>query len=101
MSIDLHTISVPTGAAFALSDRAVIGNLLGVANAAGAGAGAAVTVAVTGLRLPTSYNVLINLDQDATWFVSGKTSAGFTVNLNPRLATSTLAAGTIDITIIG
>ncbi len=103
MPIDIHTIESPDGATPARTDRAVIGFLPGVANAAGSGAGAAVTVAVTGLVLPPSYSVVVNPGQDATWFVSqsSKTGAGFTVTLNPRLAANTLAAGAIDITILG
>jgi hypothetical protein len=98
MSFDLHTIEVPDGAyGFNQKGRALIGCGLGVANAAGGSAGASVTVAVSGLKnLPANYGVSVNPGQDATWWISNKTSTGFTINLNPRLAANTLAAGTVD-----
>ncbi len=99
MSFESHTISAPDGAKPQLNDRAVLGSLIGVANGAGGGAGAAVTVAVSGLKLPPKYAVVVNPGQDATWFVSAKTAAGFSVTLTPRLAANTLAAGTFDVVI--
>ena len=98
MSLQIHDLEVPDGAAgFRNKDRIVIGAAFGAANAAGSGAGAAVTVAVTGLKnLPANYAVLVNPGQDATWYISAKTNTGFTINLLPRLAANTLAAGTID-----
>jgi hypothetical protein len=76
----------------------MVGAMFGVQNAAGGGAGQPVTVTINTLKnLPANYGVLVNPGQDATWFVSGKSATGFSVTLTPRLATSTLAAGTIDI----
>jgi hypothetical protein len=76
-------------------------NLNNVANAAGSGAGASVTVAIVfSPVLPTSdYNIQVTPDQDAVAFVDSatKTTAGFTLTLNPRLAANTLGAGTSDI----
>jgi hypothetical protein len=48
--------------------------------------------------LPASgqYAVDIELSQDATHYITGKSSAGFTVNIQPRLAANTLAAGTFN-----
>ena len=100
MAFQLHTIEVPGGVTPQKNDRIVIGNLPNVANAAGTGAGASVTVSVTGLSLPAAYGVSVEPSQDANCFVTNKTSSGFTVTMNPRLATNTLAAGTLDIIII-
>jgi hypothetical protein len=99
MSFDLHTVSTPGGIKPQLNDRHILGSLFGVANAAGSGAGASVAVAVTGLQLPAKYNVVVDPGQDATWYISAKTQTGFTVNLQPRLAANTLAAGAINLTI--
>lgn len=97
----VHTISTMTSATdFGSQDHIRMGLKLAVANAAGSGAGAAVTVAITG-NFPSTYAVLVQPGQDATWWITSKTSAGFTVNLAPRLAASTLASGTIDIMLIG
>lgn len=98
MPFSLHTLEVPDGAfGFNQKSRALIGAGLAVANAAGGGAGASVTVAVTGLKnLPPNFGVLVNPGQDATWWITNKTSTGFTINLSPRLAANTLASGTVD-----
>ncbi len=90
-----------------------IGNLLnrttgnlwavyGVANGAGA-AGATVTVAVAvqdGV-LPSSaqYFVDYDLPADYTAFTTAKTTGGFTVNIQPRLATNSVAAGVFAVRI--
>ena len=98
MSLDLHTVSVLKGTQLSQQDRLLIGQLLGVANAAGSGAGAAVAVPVAWPdQLPANYFVDICPNADVTWYITAKTSSGFTVNLNPRLAANTIAAGTFDV----
>lgn len=100
----IHTIEVPEGAINGLSQpgRLLVGVLPGLANSAGGGAGASVNVVVSGLKnLPSKYAVVVNPGQDATWYVTSKTSTGFTVVLTPRLAANTLASGSIDVTIFG
>lgn len=72
---------------------------IAVANVIGAGAGLSVVTAVT---LPdampdTNYSVQVTPNQDAVAFVTAKTRTGFNVTLFPRLAASTLAAGTFDV----
>lgn len=93
-----HTVESPDGGdGYANKDKIVSAIGLNVANAAGGGAGVSVTVAVTGLKnLPAKYIVTVNPKQDATWWVTAQTSTGFTINLSPRLAASTLASGTVD-----
>jgi hypothetical protein len=103
MSIIQHTIESPDGATPAHQDRAILGSIPGIANAAGGGAGSAVTTTVTlpnSANLPANYSVLINPGQDATWFVSNKTFDSFQVTLTPRLAANALAAGSFDAVIV-
>jgi hypothetical protein len=64
------------------------------------GAGTSVEVAVTGLELPETYTVNVTPDQDAVCNVTDKTQDGFTITLYPRLAASTLVAGTVDVQIM-
>lgn len=102
MSHMIHSIEMPDGAAkLANLGRLLLGHLPAQANGAGGGAGQSVTVAVAVKNLPSSYSVLVNPGQDATWYVSGKTNAGFNVTLTPRLAANTLASGTFDVVILG
>ena len=61
-----------------------------------AGAPSAFDVA---MLLPAKFSVEAMPSQDATCWITNKTQTGFTVNLAPRLAASSLAAGTVDIMI--
>jgi len=100
MAIDKHTMFVLDGSSAIFTDRTIVGVLVGVANASG-GAGAAVTTAVTFAEgLPASYAVFVNPGQDATWYVSAKTSAGFNVVLTSRLAANSVASGTFDVLVV-
>jgi hypothetical protein len=102
MAINKHTVAVLDGTVGSpFTDRLQIGQILGVANLIGGGAGQVVTTAVTFAEpLPPNYQVIVTASQDATAWVSGKTALGFNVNLEPRLAANTLAAGTFDLLII-
>ena len=100
MSVHIHDIEVLPPSNLAQQGRIAVANLTGLANAAGSGAGAAVVTAVAVANLPAKYTVVVNPGQDATWFVSAKTSNGFNVTLNPRLAVNTLAAGTFDVLVV-
>jgi hypothetical protein len=98
MAKDLHTVAVSSkGDGPAQEDRLIVLMKKGLANAAGGSAGAAVTIALTGLELPASYGVQVTPSQDATVWTSGRSQTGFTINLAPRLAANTLAAGTVDV----
>lgn len=100
MSQVVHTVSaVPGAQRLALGDRLQVGLLNAVANAAGGSAGAAVAVAITGLTLPAKYVVLVSASQNAGYYITGKTSSGFTVNLFPGNPANTLGAGTFDVAI--
>lgn len=68
-----------------------------LANGVGGGAGAAVAIVLAGMELPAAYNVQATPSQDATVWISARTQAGFTVNIAPRLAATTLGAGFIDV----
>lgn len=71
-----------------------------VANGAGA-AGATVTVNVPvqdGILPPSAqYFVDYDLPADYTVFTTAKTANGFTVNIQPRLAANSVAAGTFNL----
>lgn len=82
-------------------DRSTFGQKLSVANAAGGGAGLNVATVVTFTEpLPASYQVVVGTSQDCVAYVTARTTFGFTVNLTPRLAASTLASGTFDVTVL-
>ena len=99
MSKDLHTLDVLVGSIIAKQDRIVLGLQQNVANSIGAGAGLAVVVAVAFSGLPTNYCVVVDPGQDATAYITGKTASGFNVNLLPRLAANTLAAGVFSVAV--
>jgi len=101
MGLPVHTLDVAPGSSpTAQPDRVVLAILENVATAAGGGAGASVTTPISGLQLPANYVVQVTPNQDAVPYVTSKTSGGFNVVLNPRLAANTLVAGTVDITIL-
>lgn len=101
MAFDIHTMAVSDKSdALANPDRIYTLLRKAVANGAGGGAGLSVAVAITGLQLPAAYSVFVSPSQDATVWISSRTRTGFTVNLAPRLAASTLAAGTFDLLVL-
>lgn len=100
MGQPVHTVESPTGFTLALQDRIIIGNLPNVATVAGGSAGAVVTKVFTGLRLPANYSLQMSASQACDLSYSAKSSTGFTVTLTPPQTTITLAAGTIDVTVI-
>jgi hypothetical protein len=64
-------------------------------------AGQGTTLAFAGYGFPATYGIYIgDLGQDAVAYVTSRTQAGFTLNINPRLTTETLAAGAVDIQIV-
>jgi hypothetical protein len=104
MGLDIHTIDLKAGSsALSEQDRIKMIILEAVANVIGGGAGQSVVTAVGGFtNLPANgnYAVVVTPNQDAVAYVSGKTSTGFNVTLNPRLAANTLAAGTFDLLVM-
>jgi hypothetical protein len=102
MAINKHVVAVldsPTPSAF--SDRAFVGQQLGVANAVGGGAGQTVSTVVTfPEELPAVFTAFVQPNQAAVWWISAKTAFGFTVNLAPLLAATTLPAGTFDVLVV-
>lgn len=103
MALEIHTITVPDFASnFARTDRVFMG-LLPIAYSVGSGAGSVVTAAVTfgGSPMPTGYTVFFgNVPTDVTTFVTSPTSNGFTLNVEPRTAALTVAAGTLTALIV-
>lgn len=64
-------------------------------------AGQGASLAISGINLPAVYQVQIgDLGQDAIAYTTNRTQQGFTLNINPRLAGNTLAAGKVDIAIL-
>lgn len=99
--MDLHTIEAVDGLNnFARTDRVFLG-MQSVAFAAGAAAGDSVTATVTWNEpLPTTYEVFFAPQADIAAYVSAPTALGFTVNVQPRLATETIAAGNIGVLVV-
>lgn len=102
MSIAKHRTSVldsPTISQF--QDKMLVGQQLGVANLIGGGAGQTVATVVTFPEvLPANYQVVVDPKQAAVWWITARTPFGFTVNLAPLLAATTLPAGTFDVLVI-
>lgn len=99
MNNPVHTVDVIGGSNVSMKDRIIVGKLEGIANAAGGGAGLSVTTAVS-MTLPTNYTVLAEMSQDATYYITSKTTTGFNVVMNPRLAANTLASGSFNVVIL-
>lgn len=105
MSYDTTTVDTVLSVANKIENRfrKCMLNINDIENPAGGSAGALVDVTVEfDEPLPsyvTSYNVQVTPNQDATVFVTSKEVTGFTITLRPRLATDTLAAGTLDVLI--
>lgn len=102
MGLPIHTIDVLNGSSpLSNPDRVKLLTQFQIVNAAGGGAGQSVTQAIAGLDLPLNYAVFVDAGADIVAFASAKTQVGFTLNLNPRLAANTIAAGHVNILIIG
>jgi hypothetical protein len=87
----------------------VFGKKFAIANAAGSGAGAAVSTAVSfvdkygSALLPAALSYLVNVSPSQPAFVTitNKTPSGFNVVLTPKDSSTTLSAGTFDLTVMG
>lgn len=90
MSNVVHSVEQVPGAPGARSDRAYVGILTGIANVVGTNAGQKVSTDITGLQLPSKYNVHVNSLVPAR--VTNKTPSGFTVDLFPVLPVITSPA---------
>jgi len=101
MAIDVHVVELVPNTQTVQSDRVMIGLQTSVPNVAGSGAGAVVVTPVSFAAgaLPGAYAVVVTPGQDATAFITNKTTTGFNVALAPRLASMTLAAGTFDVAV--
>lgn len=100
MGFPLHTLAVKDGSDLSRPDRLELYLKSQIANAAGGGAGQSVAIPVAIKNLPAKYTAFVSPSQDATWWISNRTQAGFTVNLAPRVAGNTLAAGTFDLVVL-
>lgn len=108
MPLPVHTVEFVDAAAGQAgngptyaNEKLVVAKLDAVPTLVGGGAGQSVTTAIAfAAELPANYAVQVTPDQDAVAFVSSKTSSGFNVVLNPRLAANTLAAGHVDVIVV-
>jgi hypothetical protein len=84
------------------TDRSVAGQQLAVITAAGGGAGQTVSTVITFTEpLPASYQVIVSPKLAVVWWITSPTTFGFTVNIAPLLAATTLGASTVDVLVIG
>ena len=96
----VHTVNIAGGSNNVLDDQLVVGKFA-VTYAVGAGAGASVATAVTfNESIPTPYQVHVELPEDGTAWISSKTAAGFTLNVEPRLAANTVAGGSANVLVV-
>jgi hypothetical protein len=102
MGIPLHVLDIVGGTPSTQNDRLSVVAQANLPNPVGSGAGVVVSVPVVfAEKMPTAnYAAFVEANQDATTWASAKTTSGFTANIQPRLATVTLAAGTFDILIL-
>lgn len=99
MGISYHNVYTPDGVGTNLFDRIVLGTVTAVYPAAATSASS--TIAVTwGEPIPTPYAVLMSPVEDCTYFVSSKTTVGFVLNVNARIAANTLAGGSVECLIL-
>jgi len=96
---DLQVLDSPTSPTF--TDRVIVGQQLAVVTAAGGGAGQTVSTVITFLEpLPASYQVVVSPALAVVWWITARTTFGFTVNIAPLLAATTLAASTVDVLVV-
>ena len=94
MAIIKHKVAVLDGStAGEFTDRVVAAMQRGVANAAGANPAPVITFAEP---QPAAYTVMVSPSQGVPWYVSAKTTYGFTVNL----VGASVSAGTFDVVVI-
>lgn len=99
MGIAYHTLYATDGTGLNVADRVYFGTV--TATYASASAGVASTIAVAWSEpIPTPYCAIMSPVEDCTYFISVKTTLGFTLNVLPRLAANALAGGTVEILII-
>lgn len=107
MGIAYHTTYSPDGAGMNLFDRVVLGTVTAV-YPSGVSAGAASTLAVTWTEpVPTAYTALMSPIENSSYFITSKTTTGFTLNVVPTptvagtvVSVGTLAGGSVEILLI-
>lgn len=99
MGLSYSSAYIPDGLGLNRSDAIIIGTVS--ATYASAGAGVASTVAVAWTEpVPTTYCAVMSPVEDCTYYLTSKTTLGFTLNVLPRLAASSLAGGTVRLMIL-
>lgn len=99
MGLSYQSLYAPDGLATNRSDAVIFGTVS--ATYASASAGVASTVAVTWTEpVPTTYCAVMSPVEDCTYYLTSKTTLGFTLNVLPRLAANSLAGGTVEIMVV-
>jgi hypothetical protein len=99
VGIAYHTIHAPDGAGLNLFDRVTIGTITAVYPAAALTVTSTLAVSWTE-PVATPYTAIMSPIEDCTYFITNKTTVGFTLNVNARLATNTLAGGSVEILLL-
>jgi hypothetical protein len=101
--MDFHRLSSNRG------EPIILGKRFGTANVAGSGAGSSVSTNISftdkfgsGL-LPQTLSYIVNVSptQPAFVVISNKSTNGFTVTHYPKDSSTTLSAGSFDLTVLG
>ena len=100
MAFELHTVEVPSGLnAFSRTDRVILGSVAISYGAAAAGASSSVTINFNEpVQLP--FDVFFAPTADVTAFMTAQTPLSFTVQIQNRLGTVALSAGTLGALIV-
>lgn len=100
MGIAYHTTYAPDGVTLNLFDRVVLGTVTATYLAVTA-TNTATTLAVSWTEpVPTPYCAIASPTEDATYFITGRTSVGFNLVVSPRQILGTLAGGPVEILLI-
>lgn len=99
MGISYHSLYAADGTTLNVADRAYFGTL--TATYPAAAVGVVSTLAVTWTEpVPMPYTAVMSPVEDSTYFITAKTTLGFTLNVAPRTALLTLAGGTVEILLV-
>lgn len=100
MGIAYHTLYAPDGVGLNLFDRVNFGTVTATYGA-GTTTGLTTAVAVTWSEpIATPYFASVSPIEDASYYISGRTSTGLTLNAIPRVATTTLVGGSVEILLV-
>ena len=100
MGIAVHTVEFVNGSnGFSRTDRVFMG-LMTVPYAAGGSAGASVSATAIVGDLPATAQFFFSDSADVTSFIASNVSGTLTITVEPRLASETVAAGSVGLLIV-